>query len=113
MSSNAWTAVTALCATAAIGSSLFAVTLSSRDVDAGYRLGELRREAVVLRRQARAASQRVARLRAPQALLARAKVMGLPTTYPAIPLEVTPADIRYDRKQAERELEAFARAGDR
>ena len=113
MSANAWTAVTALSALAATGSALLAVSLNAADVEAGYRLAELRREAVLLRREARAAEQRVSALRSPDALLDRARAMGLSTEYPERALELRPADIRYHLREAERAVEAIARAGRR
>lgn len=67
---------------AALGVGLLAVALHRECTESGYELARAQRDSVRLRRELTWAQQRVAALRAPAALLGRARAMGLTVHYP-------------------------------
>ena len=82
MRASRWTLLLGLAAATAVATSLLAVREHAVCTAAGYRLAAAQREAVYLRRDLAYAEQRVAELRAPHNVLARAHRWGLGLVYP-------------------------------
>ncbi len=101
MNADAWRATSLLAGLLLVSSAFGAVALHAADVAAGYRLARAQERCRVLRREERAAEQRVAALRAPSAVLERARALGLAVDYPERLLVVRKGDLLLRRRLIE------------
>ncbi len=113
MRSDTWGAMTTLACVVALCTCFAAVALHALETAAGYELGRQESAARELCREVRAAEQSVAGLRAPTAVLARGRAMGLVTEFSALPLTIAEADVRFMLRSYAADRELTAQLGDR